>query len=235
MGPPAKWVPALLFAIAGSVIAAYIFAAGVGPSVLVLAVLPILYLFFLLVSGIATLNVRFVHRTWGRDRHLESGLIRQCRDSFDFMTITGRTSLNRAEVEAAIKERGSVRSCRFRILLLDPESEHLDRFCRVEGSSPAQTREKIHATTKSLLRVKAEHRVNLSVRWYDSYPVWRVAVVDNATAHVGYYQRGRKGYEGPRLVCPSSPRGGLFAPFSTEFEEAWRVGRDPEMFPESKG
>lgn len=225
MGPPTKWIPALLLGIAASVVAAYVYASGLGLSIFVLAILPLAYLFFLLLSGIARLNVRFVHRSWVAGAHPEAKLIRNCAKTFDFMTITGRTSLNRAEVEAAIKERGAVRGCRFRFLLLDPESEYLDRFCQSEGSSPEQTREKIVATTKSLLRLKSEHGINVSVRWYDAYPVWRIAVVDNATAHVGYYQKGRKGYEGPRLVCPKSSHGGLFGPFSIEFEEKWKASR----------
>lgn len=226
MGAPSRWLPNAVSGIAIAIIAAYIYAAGFAWSIVVVAILPLGLASFHLVSGIARLNIRFVHGRWNIRDHLEVKLIESATSRFAFMTITGRTSLHRADVEEAIKVRGSTRRCEFRFLLLHPMSRHLEPFCRAEGSSPDQTRDKIFATTQGLLRLRMEHRLDIEVRWYDVYPVWRLAIVDDAVVHAGYYEEGRKGYEGPRLVCPRSRHGGLYVPFARVFEETWAQSSD---------
>lgn len=228
MGPPSRWIPTVVSGLIVGVIGAYIYAAGLQVSIALLAILPLAYLIFLCISGAARLHIRFVHRTWARGASLEKLLIEKSKSSFSFMTVTGRTSLHRADVEAAIKRQGVAHRCRFRFLLLHPRSPWLDEFCRAEGSNPQHTRTKIENTTRHLLLLRDDNRLDIEVRWCNEYPVWRVAVVDEEVAHVGYYDRGRKGYEGPRMVCPESQRGGLFVPFAAVFGRAWEAALDAE-------
>jgi hypothetical protein len=227
MGSLNRWIPNLASGIVVGVVAAYVYAAGLKWTILLLGLLPLAYLGFIWASGIARLNIRFVHAKWTGREAPEVRMIKECSSTFAFMTITGRTSLHRADIEAAIKERGVTRRCNFRFLLLHPLSRHLVPFCESEGSSIEQTRDKIITTTKSLLRLASENALDVEVRWYDEYPIWRIAALDDVVVHVGYYQRGRKGYEGPRMVCPRSRRGGLYVPFVYALERAWADGIDP--------
>jgi hypothetical protein len=222
-----KWLPTLASGVVVGVVAAYVYAAGLKWTILLLGVFPLIYLGYLWASGVASLNIRFVHAKWTASEGPELKLIKECNSTFAFMTITGRTSLHRADIEAAIKQRATAKQCKFRFLLLNPESGYLEPFCRNEGSSAEQTRDKIIATTRALLRLASENALDVEVRWYDEYPIWRIVFVDDAVVHVGYYERGRKGYEGPRLVCPQSRHGGLYVPFLNTLEQAWENGVDP--------
>jgi hypothetical protein len=229
MGNLRGWLFALISGIIASLLASYIYAGGAVLAIVAFAVIPLGYLVFLLILGFSRLNIRFIYAKWDVLGHATEKLIRPCNSTFCFMTITGRTSLHRAEVEAAIKERGIVGHCEFRFLLLHPESSHLEAFCKNEGSSPEQTREKIINTTRNLLLLAAENNLKIQVRWYRTYPIWRITLIDDSLVHVGYYEKGRKGYEGPCLVCPNSRNGGLFFPFSLVFEQAWQTSANAEV------
>jgi hypothetical protein len=209
--------------VAGSVLASIVWEGLGWWSAIFLLGLPVAY--FSVTQAILAfgLGVSWISGTWHRSG-LEARLIRDSTTLFRFQTITGRTSLNRADVESAIKERASVKGCKFQILLMHPKSPHLAKFCASEGSDPIRTAEKIVESTKTL---RGFH-TNVEVRWYRSYPVWRFAGIDDREGHLGYFTSGRKGYEGRRLRLVPRGRNALLLPVSRQFEEDWSRAYAPK-------
>lgn len=221
MGKYSTWIVTIIIGIACSLAASYIYAAHWWVQVIILLIAPLIYFLFLVFIGYSRLHLKMVHSTWAKSGFTADKLIRQCNSMFRFMTITGRTSIFRTEVESAILERCTVGKCRFQFLLLHPFSPYLEAFCQAEGTSAEQTREKIIAVTRNLLEIKRQHNLKLEVRWTKSYPIWRIALVDDRRVYVGFYGIGRKGYEGPLVIANNTLDSCFYYPFSTFFNYTW--------------
>lgn len=208
----------LALGILGSVLASYIYAAGIWWTVGVGLLLPISYLLGSLLIILWRLGLVWI---WPRWKSPEVRSIGKCRTAFRFWTVTGRTSLNRAEVEAAILARGATTGCEFRILLLHPKSPHLADFCRAEGADPGRTAKKIRDTTDALHAIRDKHGLSLAVRWDQDYPTWRLAAIDDIEMHLGTFAPGRKGYQGFRIVLRDRGRDSLVRQFVRTFDQVW--------------
>jgi hypothetical protein len=220
------WLASLFSGVVASLIASIAYDQDPIVVFAIFLLIPLLYFVSVIAFGYYRIGIRGVYPNWSSLGFNTSKAISKCKKSFCFMTVTGRTSLHQADVEAALKERCAVGRCEVRVLLLHPLSQHLQKFCEFEGSSLEQTREKILATTRSLLVLKRENQLSIEVRWYDSFPIWRLAIIDGSIVSVGFYGIGRKGYEGPRLNCKGSREKSLIYPLSLEFETIWSASRD---------
>jgi hypothetical protein len=223
------WIASFASGVAASIVAAYIYDGQILPVLSAFVIVPLIHLAYVLITTLRRIRVRSIHARWESSGNTTEELIRKCKATFRFMTVTGRTSLNRAAVEAVIKERGTVGQCNFRFLLLHPLSPHLEAFCENEGSSAEQTRIKIVNTTRALYQLAASHKLCIEIRWYQSYPIWRLALIDNSLVYAGYYEKARTGYEGPVIVCANSADGGIYYPFSLVFEDLWNSSQSAQV------
>ena len=64
----------------------------------------------------------------------------------------------------------------------------------------------------------------LEVRLYDTLPSFRVAIVDNKTAYVGFYKGGTASKDSPQLVLDHHKDLSFFHPFQAHFERVWQEG-----------
>lgn len=212
----------LAIGVISGVVAIYVAAAGIWWFLGISAIIPVLYLAISAIAAIWRMGIVWLFPSWGNKRtNVESRLIAQSKSVFRFWTITGRTSLNRADVERAILAQGAASGCEFRFLLMHPESLYLVRFCAAEGSDPVRTSEKIRETTRVLLELRDKGRLKLDVRWDRRYPTWRIAAIDTSQMHLGFYAEGRKGYEGYRVVLTERGKESLIRQFLQSFDEAW--------------
>jgi hypothetical protein len=147
-------------------------------------------------------------------------LLMQAKTSFDFLGISGRTFFEGAHIDDKIRQRMK-EGITFRFLVLNPESPHLAEKALGEGDVPEAWKADIGA---SIVRIKAlqkevgGHRI--TVKTYDSPPLWRAFFLDQATAYVNYYSLGCGGKDTPIIVIESSTAS-LFNPFFGFFKHLW--------------
>ncbi|MCP5108182.1 MAG: DUF4062 domain-containing protein [bacterium] len=163
----------------------------------------------------------FTDKREGGER-VESYLYKSANSIVKFMTISGR-SVSSGDVEEALKTKGI--DFRFKLLLFDWNSPHFEKKMRDErrGSQSEIDRaaEKACNVAKDFLKMGEAFEIDLEVRLYSEYPVWRLMIIDNETAYIGYYPKGKRGYEGPMFIHPLNEDGSLFYPVNQYFDKLW--------------
>lgn len=148
-------------------------------------------------------------------------MLSDARHSIDFLGVTAnRTARSPVCREAILKVAEN--SGRIRFLLLNPSSVHLDRRAQDEGDDAESWRTEIEGSVRRLEMIKNEG-ANISVRFYDAYPLFRMVNLDNTTMHMNWFLDGRPGHNCPELTLRVD-RVGLAAAVSRHFEELWSSG-----------
>lgn len=148
----------------------------------------------------------------------EYDIASQVKREFKFCTISGR-SIYTGSFEELLKEKAKD-SCNFYFLFFDPDSEFFEGKMLSEGSEVNNSKEKIKTATRSLCELKNTYKLNIHVRWYKDYPIWRFIIADQEKAYVGFYPPSKKGYMGPWVVFKDI-EGSFFHPFSKYFDTLW--------------
>jgi len=84
---------------------------------------------------------------------------------------------------------------RLRFLLLDPSSEAFARRARDEGESPEAWNSDQNVTTNRLKAFKQQLNLNVELKYFSFYPVWRAIIVDREEVFVSVFLPGRRGTE----------------------------------------
>ena len=159
---------------------------------------------------------------------LEAMLYREAQGSIKFMTISGR-SIYDGDVEEALASKPSTFT--MKLLLFDWNSSHFLAKMRDERRKTKTdielARHKASDIARSFLNLADDHDINVQIKLYKEYPVWRMIIVDENRAHVGYYPPGKRGYEGPLFLFDADARAGLFYPVNRQFDVLWSRSGEP--------
>lgn len=190
-----------------------------------------LYLFTdfkLLIKGVVSIGVKKTYPKMKDSRKIgesEYHIASRVTRSFKFCTISGRSSIFSSDFENLLKEKARDR-CEFFFLFFDPESKCFEEKIREEGSDVKNSKGKIQEVTRALCQLKDEFKLNIHVRWYSEYPIWRFIISDDQIAHVGFYPPGKKGYEGPWVIFDNKKESSFFHPFSKYFDLLWKNAKE---------
>lgn len=153
---------------------------------------------------------------------VESYLYKSAKNTIKFMTISGR-SIFSGDVEEALNSRTA--GFRLKILLYDWNATefavkmHDER--RTTETEVERARRKAREIAREFCDLGNQKPFDLQVRLYDEYPVWRMLIVDDETAYVGFYPANKRGYEGPMFVFKRDEPGSLFYPMNQYFDKLW--------------
>ena len=81
--------------------------------------------------------------------------------------------------------------------------------------------EKACGVAENFLKMGRLYELNLEIRLYSEYPVWRYMIIDNEFVYLGYYPRDKRGYEGPMFIHRKDEAGSLFYPVDQHFNRLW--------------
>jgi hypothetical protein len=153
---------------------------------------------------------------------VESFLYRSAKRNVKFMTISGR-SIFSGDVEEALQSSNDNFS--LQILLYDWRATDFEVKMRDERRTTEPEIERARRKAKEIARefcdLGQQHTLNLQVRLYKDYPIWRMLIVDNKIAYVGYYPPNKRGYEGPMFVFRKDDKESLFYPMNQYFDWVW--------------
>ncbi len=163
---------------------------------------------------------------------VEAYLYKKASNNVRFMTISGRSVFSN-DVEEALKSK-NMGSFRFELLLFDWNSPFfatkMNDERRESGVEIEMAKKKACAIAENFLSMGKSFGIDLEIRLYTQYPVWRCMIIDNETAFLGYYPTGKRGYEGPMHVYKKDEEGSLFYPVNQYFEKLWEVS-GPSLVP----
>jgi hypothetical protein len=157
-------------------------------------------------------------------QRIEDYLIATAQQNVKFMTISGR-SIYSGQIEEILKEKSKHRFC-LQLLLFDWNSEWIKHKMQDERRQTDLeinfARKKAIDITKQFFDLLTVYSVDIKVKLYKEYPVWRMLVVDNETVYAGFYAKGKRGYEGPMFKFDRADEFGLFYPMNECFDSIWR-------------
>jgi hypothetical protein len=118
-----------------------------------------------------------------------------------------------------------------RLLLFDWNSPHVPDKMRAERRDNEamieMARRSAHLLARQFLMFAESFGLNLKLKLYTDYPVWRLLIADKKTAYLGYYPPGKRGYEGPMFVFSAADKSSLFTPVSHYFDVLWKKSGKP--------
>ena len=147
-----------------------------------------------------------------------------CQGSFYFFGISGGRTVKNPEVTAEIvriaRAKGDVR-----FLLLDPKAKIISRRAKDEGVSHEGWEYEINATVARLRDLNLQHQIDIKIRYYSGYPVWRMIVLDRRDLLLHYFLDRKQLTQSPLLHLTRTDSGLLVA-FLKEFDEVWECSKD---------
>lgn len=132
--------------------------------------------------------------------------------------------MEKNELDDAVARITQIRN-QFRILLLNPESIYAIEVARWKGAPQDSVKKNILQSLSMLKGILQSHAPSkIEVRLYDFLPIFRIAIVDQKTAYVGYYRSNKtREKDSPQLVLDSDVESKItfFKPFYLYFETVW--------------
>jgi len=112
-----------------------------------------------------------------------------------------------------------------KVLLLNPRSKWVDSRCKEYGNyGPKQMALEIKAATEKLLFINQSSKCNVPIRYYNSYPVFRMVQVDNEI-YLGGYLHGISSVESPVYHFRQAD-GSMFNYFEKWFDKEWEASNE---------
>lgn len=138
---------------------------------------------------------------------------------FVFWGISAKTVIHSDDFRRIIIERARG-STTFRFLILHPTSPHLAVKALEEGDTATGWRREIEANIDRLREMRDEHHLNIEVRTYDAWPIFRLMFINSSTLYFGWYPRGSQGVHSP-LIVVRNDRISIYHPIRLLFEQVW--------------
>jgi hypothetical protein len=152
-------------------------------------------------------------------------IIESVTTEFVFWGISAKSLLSNDEFrELMIKK--SKGDCVFKFLLLKPTSPFVAMRALEEGDTAIGWKNEIEANVIRLKELKDEHHLNIEVRLYNRFPVFRTIFVNSNTMYFGWYSIGLPGIRSPLLIIQNG-QGTLYHPLRLIFNEIWSSGEEP--------
>jgi hypothetical protein len=140
---------------------------------------------------------------------------------FAFMGIAARKWVDTGPLLQRVVKTIANPNSPVRFLLLDPDSEEAVRQSRLRYGNEHQVADDIRDSIGKFKQFR-DGGCSLEVRVYDSLPVFRIAIVDEATAYLGFYRAGMAHDDSPQLVLNRHGETSYFQPYKEYFETIWK-------------
>jgi uncharacterized protein DUF4062 len=154
----------------------------------------------------------------------EAWLFRSAETSIKFMTISGR-SIYSGDIEETLKQKSRL-GLIVKLLLFDWNSPWFPAKMRDERRETDleidNARQKACNISRQFLSFAALPNLKLEIKLYKEYPAWRFMIVDERRSYLGYYPKGKRGYEGPMFSFEKDGEASLFYPVNQYFDFLWR-------------
>lgn len=135
----------------------------------------------------------------GTDRTSFGGMLGEVKSEIAFFGITAKRSVNDDRFKDLLTKKTG-RPIRIRFLLLDPTSEAFHRRAEEENESVNGWTEELSSTLHRLTHYRQVYNVDIQVRFYEIYPIWRLTILDNSTVLVNFFLEGLRGTESDQLI-----------------------------------
>jgi hypothetical protein len=156
-----------------------------------------------------------------------SELIRSASRKVEFFGISPGTFVKVEGLRELLLEKVSG-NVSFKLLVLDPNSSHLDLKARDEGDNPEVWKaDIIQNSTKILNMLDKGDEMKLQLKFYDFFPIWRCFFIDDKVGYLTYYPHGHGTRTSPLLVLENK-ESSLYDPFHHFFDSIWKSGYTPD-------
>jgi len=136
---------------------------------------------------------------------------------FIFWGISAKSMLSNDEFREVMMKK-SKGNCIFKFMLLNPESQFVAKKALEEGDTAIGWKNEIEANLLRLKQLKDEHHLNIEVRLYDQFPVFRVIFSNSNLMYFGWYPIGLQGIRSPLLIVQNN-QGALYQPVRLSFND----------------
>lgn len=145
---------------------------------------------------------------------------------FVFWGISAKTIIHSDDFRNVIiqKARGNTR---FRFLILDPDSDCVALRAAEEGDTATGWKREIEANIDRLLQMRDQLGLNIDIRLFDAWPVFRLIFVNDHTLYFGWYPHASQGIHSPLVVTANmNSRPSLYDPIRRLFNDFWNHGKE---------
>lgn len=139
--------------------------------------------------------------------------------SIYFWGISAKRTTSTPELKKKLIEIGR-KGGDIRFLLFNPESPHFKRKAEDEGDNYISWDQEINATIQRLKAIAKKHKINIKIKLYDHFPVWRAIITDKKIIYLNYFQTGKQGPQSPSIQLYDKTDS-IFNPLYTNFMETW--------------
>lgn len=144
------------------------------------------------------------------------------RTGFAFMGIAARKWVDTGPILERVVRKIANPNLPVRFLLLDPESQEAVRQSRVLHGNERDVPESIHDSIRKFKALR-DNGCSIDIRVYEFLPVFRIALVDDSTAYVGFYHAGMAWGDSPQLVLDHDAEASYFQPYKDYLEMIWNT------------
>jgi len=146
---------------------------------------------------------------------------------FVFWGISAKSILSNDEFREIIikKAKGN---CEFKFLLLDPNSPFVADKALEEGDTAEGWKNEIAANILRLRQLRDEHHLNIEIKVYDQFPVFRLIIANSNLMYFGWYSGGLQGIRSPLLIVQNN-QGSLYQPARLSFNDLWVRAAEPSV------
>ena len=147
----------------------------------------------------------------GADREVKSGIdyaaaLGMCKHSFSFLGIgAAKLTQNQKAFRDAIDRCN--RAEPVRLLLSRPDAPELERFARMAGRDEESYQSTVRESLRFIASLRNKEEKNISVRFYQHFPAFRLMFIDGTICLMSYYIMGKgDGSNLPQFAHDQDPR-----------------------------
>ena len=118
----------------------------------------------------------------------------KARNEIVFFGISAKRSVTDDTFRRAL-ERIENRQLRLRFLILDPSCSAFEERAQEQGEPSDTWRADQQTTTSRLSAYKRLMNLNIELRYFSSYPIWRAIIIDREQVFVSTFLPGKRGTE----------------------------------------
>jgi hypothetical protein len=171
----------------------------------------------------------------GADREVKGGIdygaaLGMCKHSFQFLGIgAAKLTQNQKAFRDAIDRCN--RTEPVRLLLSRPDAPELARFAQMAGKNEESYQTTVRESLRFIASLHHKEAKNISVRFYQQFPAFRLMFIDGAVCLMSYYIMGKgDGSNLPQLHIIKTPGAqdteALYFAFTEYFEKIWNDSKD---------
>jgi hypothetical protein len=126
--------------------------------------------------------------------------------------------------------------CRYRFLLLAPDSPYMDMFAsRERGYSSSVIAGEIRNSIETLKDFRDRYMLSVEIRLYDELPTFRILIVDEKRCYVSFYGDLVQGIDAPQMVFEKAAGNtSFYFPFRGLYEQAWKRATPLEKWEQAR-